>query len=484
MNRPAPSIRGNLTRTLLAGLLVLSCTTAVVTYAVARGAILRQFDIALLARARALATLLHWEDSEGYEFDLADGVTPEFERNYFPDYFQIWLPDGAVIVRARRLGSRDLPLLAGEADKPRFMDLRHPGGGRLRAVGLSFVPQVELEPGRTPRPSLPPPDLPATVVVAQSVKPLENLLTILLAVAAAGGLLVPAGGVLLVRWTVRSGLRPLDNLAEQVRGITPHNLETRLALTGVPAEVMPVGSKLNDLLARLQAVFERERRFTSDVSHELRTPLAEIRTSVEMAARWPEDRALYEQSCTAAIEATDHMRELLDRLLMLARAESGALSPQATDTDVAAVTRNLLDTFGTLAASRDLRVEMAAPESVRAATDPVLLAVILRNLVENAMVYAPAGTRVEIRIAPGPAGYEWFVRNDAPDLDPGELGEMFTPFWRKDASRTGDAHSGIGLGMVAAYSRLLGIAVDPQLDADHRLVMRLVIPPGGPSGPA
>ena len=148
MSRPAPSIRGNLTRTLLAGLLVLSCTTAIVTYAVARGAILRQFDIALLARARALATLLHWEDSEGYEFDLADGVTPEFERNYFPDYFQIWLPDGAVVARSRRLGSRDLPLLAGDADKPRFMDLRHPRGGRLRAVGLSFVPQIEQEGGR------------------------------------------------------------------------------------------------------------------------------------------------------------------------------------------------------------------------------------------------------------------------------------------------------------------------------------------------
>ena len=178
------------------------------------------------------------------------------------------------------------------------------------------------------------------------------------------------------------------------------------------------------------------------------------------------------------------MKELLERLLQLARAEGGGLPTRSTPTDLAAVTRGLLGTFAPLVGERQLRVDVAAPEPAWAATDPVLLAVVLRNLIENALVYAPTGGRVEIRIAQGTAGHEWLVLNDAPDLDPGELGEMFTPFWRKDASRTGDAHSGIGLSVVAAYSKLLGIGVDAQLDADHRLVMRLLIPPAEPTGPA
>lgn len=484
MNQAPPSIRGNLTRALLAGLLALSCATAAVTYVVARGAILRQHDLALLAKAKALATLLHWDESDGYEFELTDGMTAEFERNYLPDYFQVWLPDGSVAVRSRRLGTHNLPQLANKPDAHRFATLRHPRGGRLRAVGLTFVPQVEHGGPPNPAEIRRPPDTPATVVVAQGTQQVDRLLGLLLGVVVASGLVVPAGGVLLVRWTVRRGLRPLDELAEQVRRVTPHSLETRIVLPDATAEVEPVATKLNDLLARLQAAFERERRFTSDVSHELRTPLAEMRTSVEMAARWPEDRALHHSSCAAAIEAADHMKELLERLLQLARAEGGGLPTRSTPTDLAAVTRGLLGTFAPLVGERQLRVDVAAPEPAWAATDPVLLAVVLRNLIENALVYAPTGGRVEIRIAQGTAGHEWLVLNDAPDLDPGELGEMFTPFWRKDASRTGDAHSGIGLSVVAAYSKLLGIGVDAQLDADHRLVMRLLIPPAEPTGPA
>ena len=170
-----------------------------------------------------------------------------------------------------------------------------------------------------------------------------NLLSALAAVLLAGGLLIPLGGTLLVLGAVNSSLRPLGSLADEVRTLGPDSLERRFNAESAPIELVPIHLRLNELLARLQAAFERERRFTSDVSHELRTPLAEARTAVEMAARWPGDQTLHEAACQDALGAIDQMQGLVSTLLFLARAETGTVSLQTQPLDLGELTVELIE---------------------------------------------------------------------------------------------------------------------------------------------
>ncbi|MGA7881470.1 MAG: histidine kinase dimerization/phospho-acceptor domain-containing protein [Terrimicrobiaceae bacterium] len=93
--------------------------------------------------------------------------------------------------------------------------------------------------------------------------------------------------VVIVHFCLKSGLRPLDELAERVRGIGVTHLHERLPTDQLPRELQPIAEKLNEMLKRLEEGFAREQRFSSDAAHELRTPLAELKVMTELVTRWP-----------------------------------------------------------------------------------------------------------------------------------------------------------------------------------------------------
>src|SRR5262249_9793902 len=127
----------------------------------------------------------------------------------------------------------------------------------------------------------------------------------------------------LVAWNLERGLSPLARLGAQADAIGSESLATRFPVTGVPAELVPIGHRLNDLLARLDSAFERERRFTAAVTHELRTPIAELRSACDVALRWPEESRA---SLAEAHEVSIQMGRLVEALLELRRGETGSLS--------------------------------------------------------------------------------------------------------------------------------------------------------------
>jgi signal transduction histidine kinase len=126
--------------------------------------------------------------------------------------------------------------------------------------------------------------------MARSRRELDLLIRSLYTVSFAVAALLASALGLLVHFSIRHGLRPLDEIGHQVETLGAERLDLRIRPRSPTLELTPVVERLNALLARLQVAFERERRFSSDIAHELRTPLAELRSLAGVGARWPEDR--------------------------------------------------------------------------------------------------------------------------------------------------------------------------------------------------
>ncbi|RYD33342.1 MAG: hypothetical protein EOP87_11170, partial [Verrucomicrobiaceae bacterium] len=259
-----------------------------------------------------------------------------------------------------------------------------------------------------------------------------------------------------LRTVLARGLRPLESLSKQVQEIPASRLDQRLDLTGQPEELVPLGASLNAWLGRMEASFERERRFSSHAAHELRTPLAEIKMMAELGATWP-DQATPER-CGEIIKVADELEALLEKLSLLARADAGSQPVELAEVDLSATVSSMVERFTAPAAAKNLLVEQQV-ESGPFRTDPVLWSTILQNLLGNAVSHAPVGSTIHLVASSGGLA----VSNPAPGLDGGDLEKLFERFWRKDTSHRGEAHSGLGLSIVNACVVLLGGRVQPSL---------------------
>jgi two-component system sensor histidine kinase QseC len=128
--------------------------------------------------------------------------------------------------------------------------------------------------------------------------------------------------ILVALLTVRQGLRPLTAIAGEIAAVRETDLATRIAAEDVPGELLPIKERLNDLLSRLEAAFNRERRFTADVAHELRTPLAGIRSTIEVTLSRGRDQKEYKTALSDCLAIMENMQTMVNNLLMIARLDA------------------------------------------------------------------------------------------------------------------------------------------------------------------
>jgi signal transduction histidine kinase len=293
------------------------------------------------------------------------------------------------------------------------------------------------------------------VAVARDRAPLDQALGGVVWALAAMGVALLGAVPLVVTRGVRRGLRPLAQVADEAARMDARALvadggdaPARFSVAALPEELRPIGLRLNELLDRLAATFERERRFSADVAHELRTPVAELRNMAEVALRYPDEARPFDDVLGVAIQ----MESLVTTLLALARCEAGRQPVSLEPVDVARV---LGDAWAPLAAAaREKKLEVAPPPelAVVVQTDRVLLGAIVGNLLSNAVAYTPRGGQLSWRISAG----EIAVENTNRSLSAEDLPHAFEPFWRKDAARSDGLHAGLGLSLAQAYARLLG----------------------------
>ena len=258
---------------------------AVVIHFATRALLFREFDSTLRAKAMALAAATDVKKG-GVEFDLADELLQEFSRPRSAEYFQLWDSNGKTLARSPSLGTNDLARSFGTTSSPRFWNLKLPNGHRGRAIGFQFTPEDDGTDEQPPSAAATHPTV--TLVVASNLRSVSGTLDALTNALLLAAAIVVAGMIVVVRLIVRRGLAPLAGVADRAAHIDASSLGLRFATEPLPAELLPIGHRLNDLLARLEQSFERERQFTADAAHELRTPIAELRSLAEVALKWPE----------------------------------------------------------------------------------------------------------------------------------------------------------------------------------------------------
>jgi signal transduction histidine kinase len=248
---------------------------------------------------------------------------------------------------------------------------------------------------------------------------------------------------------IRLGLRGLRGFAAAVASRSPDDL-SRID-SDVPGEMAPVVEAVNGLLERLEESLDQERAFTDNAAHELRTPLAVLKAQAEVVAG--ARNAAERSAAIAELElGVRRAARVLEQLLTLARLRHAP--PQVTDIRLMDQAREAIKDVYPSAAPKGIALRLAGDEAATARTDPALLHLILRNVLDNAAKYGPADSAVDICVAEG----QIIVRDRGPGVSAGEREKVFTRFYRAhDAVEPG---SGLGLSIVRTAARQLGCAVE------------------------
>lgn len=452
------TIRERLTRRLLIsiGLLVLGGGTTI--YFITRAALQSEFDTTLKVKAEAFAAMVEQDGAE-LEVEIPPDSLPG-SRKEEESFFQISRKDGAVVVRSSSLGESILLVDGNRAAG--FHELELPGRLAGRAFEMPFTPRVSDKQKEEP--------VSLIVTVASSRRYLDGTLHGLLIALLCSGLLLLAGTALVIPRVLRRELAPLQKLSEQAATIDESSLSRRFPTDNLPGEITPIATRLNELLSRLEAAFERERRFTSDVAHELRTPIAELRSIAELALKFPDarDPGTDEEVCSIAL----HLQTITAHLLALARGEQGKLVIQPEPVSPTELLEKLRQKYQEKARDKKLDLEVELTSSGFLRTDPVLLRSILENLLENAVEYSRTGTTVQLKVESDSIQ----VTNTPEDLSAADLPFLFERFWRKDPARQGNGHTGLGLPLSRLFAETLDCRLNAGMDDSGRLTLVLRFP--------
>jgi two-component system OmpR family sensor kinase len=246
-------------------------------------------------------------------------------------------------------------------------------------------------------------------------------------------------------------LRPVEILRRRAEAVTPGE-PSRLPVPPAGDEVSRLAVTLNDMLARLHAAFEHERRFVADASHELRTPLALLQTELDLALRRPRSREELEDALRSAAEETQRLSRLADDLLLIARADQGPLPMRREVVAAGDLLADAATRFGQRSGSlgRELRVE---PSDLHIDADPLRVGQALVNLVDNALTHG-VGT-VELAAEERDGFVELHVRDAGGGFPDDFRARAFDRFSRADEARSRGG-SGLGLSIVELVARAHG----------------------------
>jgi two-component system OmpR family sensor kinase len=431
------SLRTRLLVALLGALLVAGVVASAATYSGARAEVGTMLDeemrqVALSLRDHAVLDVSR----------LAPGGREPAQRVVV----QIWDPRGVAVY----LSNAATPLPLNRT--PGFSDLTHEGR-QWRMFTARSGPQ--------------------TIQVAQSTSVRTEL-----AAAAALRLLVPILAVLpllaaLVWFILDRGLAPLARLARAVGARSPASLDP-LPAAGLPGEVRPLVEALNGLLARLGEALAVQRRFAADAAHELRTPLTALALQIQLAERAGTDA----DRATAFAKLKDGVRRasrLVQQLLALARLEPEAAETPFAPVALDALAQSIAAELAPIAAARPATLALGRVEPATTTGNEEALRLLLANLVDNAIRYAPAEGRIEVRAFRRGADAVLEVADDGAGIPADERARVFDRFYRVPG--TDVPGSGLGLAIARQAADLHHGRIELADGLDGRgLTARVVLP--------
>jgi two-component system, OmpR family, sensor kinase len=407
-------IRLRLTAAFAAAMVLVLAAAALFTYVRLRAELDESIASDLSARAAAAAR------------SGADAGVPGDPEDGFA---QVLAHDGRVIDAAG--GARGPVLAAGDLE-------RVLGGGAARfdrrVGGVDETSRILAAPGGA-----------RAIVVGQSLEDRDEVLADLLGVFAFGGPIAVLLASLLGYALAGAGLAPVEAMRRRAAELS---VTERLPLPAARDELRRLGETLNEMLDRLQRSFERERRFVADASHELRTPVAVIKTELDGLLR----SGARDPALVAALGECDHLAQLAEDLLVIARSAEGELPIRPEP--IAA--RELLEGARDRFAERGRHISIEAPDDLRVAADPLRIRQALGNLVDNALRHGEGDITLAAR-GTGDA-IELEVSDHGDGFPPDVADKAFERFTRGDGARTRGG-TGLGLAIVRAIAEAHGGSV-------------------------
>ena len=317
-----------------------------------------------------------------------------------------------------------------------------------------------------------------TIAAAIDESSLRDTLWTLAAILAMGipfavGLAIAAGYFLAGRV-----LSPVGTMADKARRITANSLGERLPVGNPRDEFGRLATVFNDTLAHLHDSFDRLNRFTADASHELRTPLTAMRSVGEVALQGPPDASKYREVIGSMLEEVDRLTRLVESLLVLTRADSGAAAPAREVVELAAIASEVTDHLRVLAEEKQQSLSVQTVARVQAVCDPAILRLGLMNLLHNAIKFTPKGGAIRVRAKATASGHPSIeVEDTGPGIPVAHRERIFERFYRADPARARES-GGAGLGLAIARWAVAanGGRIELESEESRGSLFRIVLP--------
>lgn len=441
--------------------------SGLVVYMLLRQAMLSEIDRSLTSEVHLLIPLIEY-DRNGVDLDV--GSLAEKVSTSADNLVQLWMDDGTVVRRSAGLKNRDMQQLPVASDNLQISQSRLDDNTPIRYAQISFdvLPEASdasLSPCRV------------TLGVARQISPLQQRLaefrTVLL-VSFAGIILFAA---LIVVIVVTVTLQPIGRLGQHIAQLDHDKLKQKVTHQNMPSEIVPVVDRLNELLQRLDAAFERERGFTGDVAHELRTPLAGMRSIMEVTASRPRQVNEYQQALSDVYAVLIGMEEMVDKLLMLARLDAEQITPQYAIIALKDIIEPAWQPIKQTAQARHLTFQNDVSPNLSVTADRNLIQMIMSNLLGNAVTYTNENGLITLQATYTSEHIIISLTNTGCHLQSGDIVHASDRFWRGDSARGGTGmHSGLGLSLVQRAVDLMHGTFDVQITDDACFTVTFCLP--------
>jgi two-component system sensor histidine kinase TctE len=454
--REQRSLFGEILDWLLAPLLLLWPMSVVLTWLVAQGIANKPYDRQLGERVQMLSKQVSVQLSAGWQPAMGFVLPASAWEILRPDeaddlYYQVLGPRGEYLS-----GHRALPAPAEDERVP-------PGELRFRddvlnndSIRVAYL-WVDA-PGRATAAG-------PVVQVAETLGKRSRLATEIIKGVILPQFVILPLAVLLVWLALARGIAPLNELQQRIRRRDSSDLSP-IDDRDVPEEVSPLVRAINDLLARLDQSLGTQKHFLADAAHQLKTPLAGLRTQAELAQReidrGESDPKAVKRSLQQIALSSQRAAHMVNQLLSMARAENKAHASQQRKVNLARLATETVRDFVPRAMEKHIDLGYEGPGSGDAPAmrgHALLLRELIRNLVDNALQYTPAGGTVTVRVIDDPIGQAVVlqVEDSGPGIPEDEREQVFQPFYR--ALGTDVDGSGLGLAIVREIAQQHGAKI-------------------------
>ena len=243
-------------------------------------------------------------------------------------------------------------------------------------------------------------------------------------------------------------LKPVEQITRTAQKIEESDLSQRIAVKN-DDELGRLASTLNDMIARLEEAFNRQRQFTADASHELRTPLAIMQAEATLALSKERTEDEYKKSLETISQESTYMSSVIGKLLFLARSDAGKEQFNFEDVDLKDLITGLSTNVEALASDKGIKFTVDAQENLVVSGDKVKLRQLFINILENAVRYTPADGNISVSLVRKDGGALAIISDTGIGIPPENLPHIFERFYRVDKARS-RVDGGVGLGMAIA----------------------------------